>query len=295
MTESVTAPNHATGSAHEDTPDVANSPSRAASGFLRNLGPRIAAVSPPFATLVAILAVWQVIVKVLDVKPYILPAPTEIAVAIWQERSVLLTNAWSTVQEVLLGFALSIAISIPLAVLIASFRLFERTLLPLLVASQVVPKVALAPLFLVWFGFGLLPKVLMVLLIAFFPIVVNTAVGLRSMEIEKLYLAQSMGAGRIRTLLQFRIPQALPSVFAGLKVAATLAVIGATVAEFVGADSGLGYLIEQAHGNLQTDLMFAAIAYLSALGLLLYLCVEVVERLALPWHVSRRDDFNTGG
>jgi NitT/TauT family transport system permease protein len=257
----------------------------------RGFWTRVAKVSPPYIAIAFVLVVWQTIVEVFHISNLILPAPTDVVISMWTNAPTLLENTWVTVQEILTGYGLSIVIGIPLAVVVISFKPIERALWPLLVTSQLVPMIALAPLFLVWFGFGILPKVLIVILTSFFPIVINSVIGLRSIETEKLYLAKSMGAGRLRTLMQFRLPQALPSIFGGLKVAATLAVIGAVIGEFVGSQSGLGYLIQLASGNVQTELMFAAIVYLTIVGIILYLTVNAIERLALPWHVSRRDEF----
>jgi NitT/TauT family transport system permease protein len=243
--------------------------------------------------ILIVLAIWQLGVQMTGVAIFILPGPGDVVVALWRDAPILLPNAWITLQEILLGLAVSILVGIPLAVLLVSFKPIERALYPLLVGSQVVPKVALAPLFLIWFGFGLLPKIVMVVLMAFFPIVINTAIGLRGIEIEKLYLAQSMGAGRLTTLARFQMPGALPSMFGGIKLATTLAVIGAVVGEFVGASEGLGYQIQQGMARLNAPLTFAAIVYLTFIGMLLFFVVDIIERLALPWHVSRRADFNT--
>jgi NitT/TauT family transport system permease protein len=154
--------------------------------------------------------------------------------------------------------------------------------LPLLVSSQAMPKVAVAPLFLVWFGFGLLPKVLIAFLIAFFPIVISTVVGLAAIEQEKIHLARSMGLGTVATFFKIRLPSALPSVFGGLKISITLAVVGAVVGEFVGGDAGLGYLLMVANGNIDTPLLFAGLIALTVQGVALYFLVELAERLAIP-------------
>jgi NitT/TauT family transport system permease protein len=161
-------------------------------------------------------------------------------------------------------------------------------LYPLLVASQVIPKLAIAPLFIIWFGFGWIPKIFLVFLIAFFPIVIDSIVGFRAIEIEKLYLARSMGASRTQIFVRFRLPQALPSIFSGLKLAGTLAVIGAIVAEFVGSDTGIGHAILAANATLQTETMFAGVLYITIVGIILFLAIDLLERLMLPWHVSRR-------
>jgi len=166
--------------------------------------------------------------------------------------------------------------------------------LPLLISSQAMPKVAIAPLFLVWFGFGLVPKVLIAFLIAFFPVVINTAVGLAAIEPEKIHLARSMGFGAVDTFFKIRLPDALPAIFAGLKISITLAVVGAVVGEFVGGDAGLGYLLMVANGSMDTQLLFAGIVCLTILGVAFYLLVELAERLAVPRHIIARDR-GTGG
>jgi NitT/TauT family transport system permease protein len=157
--------------------------------------------------------------------------------------------------------------------------------MPLIVSSQAMPKVAVAPLLLVWFGFGLLPKVLIAFLIAFFPVVISTAVGLASIEPEKIQLARSMGFGPSATFFKIRLPNALPSVFGGLKISITLAVVGAVVGEFVGGDAGLGYLLTVANGSMDTPLLFAGLVALTVLGVVLYLIVELAERLVVPRHI----------
>jgi NitT/TauT family transport system permease protein len=194
-----------------------------------------------------------------------------------------------TTQEVIWGYLLSIVIGIPLALAIFLSPFFARTVYPLLVSSQAMPKTAIAPLFVVWFGFGLLPKVLIAFLIAFFPIVINTVVGLASIEPEKLYLARSMGMSPMTTFFKIRLPQALPAIFGGLKIAITLAVVGAVVGEFVGAEAGLGYLLLVANGNLNTPLLFAGLVGLTVIGVVAFMLVEIAERIAIPWHVSQGD------
>jgi NitT/TauT family transport system permease protein len=182
-------------------------------------------------------------------------------------------------------------VGVPLALAIFLWKPFARTVYPLLVSSQAVPKVAVAPLFLVWFGFGLLPKVLIAFLIAFFPVVINTAVGLAAIEREKIYLAQSMGLGAAATFFKIQLPNALPSVFAGLKISITLAVVGAVVGEFVGGQGGLGYLLLIANGNMDTALLFAGIVALTILGIIFFALIGLAERLVLPPHAVERTSF----
>ena len=164
----------------------------------------------------------------------------------------------------------------------------QRTVYPLLVFSQLVPKVALAPIFVVWFGFTLLPKVLVTFLLSFFPVVINTVVGLRALDPEVIYLTRSTGASTLDTFLKVRLPAALPTMFAGFKLAAISATVGAVIGEFIGSDRGLGYVILTANGDLNTALSFAAIVILTIIGLILYFGVERLERFCIPWHVSQR-------
>lgn len=279
----------ATGKAVEDGAAQVDAPSRAKKRGGAGLGTALVSLFLPFITFLVILVIWELVVRIGDVPEYLVPPVSEVISTMFTESSLLLPAAWETIKEILLGFGLSIAIGIPLAVLIVTFRFLERTIYPLLVASQVVPKVAIAPLFIVWFGFGIFPKVLLVFLIAFFPIVISGAIGLKAIEREKLYLAASMGAGPMQVFLRFRLPNALPHIFGGIKLSATLAVIGAVVAEFVGAQAGLGFLIQQANATLNTKLLFAGIGYLTIIGVLIFALTDLAERLMLPWHVSHRD------
>jgi NitT/TauT family transport system permease protein len=244
----------------------------------------------PALTLLALLGAWQAVVLLLRVPDYVIPPPSDIAAEMVAQFPMLWSHTVVTTGEVVLGFVLSVAVGVPLAVLIVYSPFFEQTLYPLLVSSQTVPKVAVAPIFLFWFGFGPAPKVFVALLIAFFPVVIATVVGLRMIEPEMIHLARSMGAPPLLTFLKIRLPNALPSVFGGLKVAITLAVVGAVVGEFVGADKGLGYVVVLANGAINTKLLFAAISYLSLLGVVLFFLIEVAERLILPAHLIGRQE-----
>src|SRR6516164_11617892 len=251
---------------------------------------RIGALIYPIGMLVVLIAVWQVAALFFSFPPYLLPAPSAIAQAMKVNAAVLVKQSLGTTVEILLGFALSVAVGVLLAVAIYLWRPLERAVYPLLISSQAVPKVAVAPLFLVWFGFGLVPKVLIAFLIAFFPVVINTAVGLAAIEPAKIHLARSMGLGAWDTFFKIRLPDALPAIFAGLKISITLAVVGAVVGEFVGGDAGLGYLLMVANGSMDTQLLFAGIVCLTILGVALYLVVELTERLAIPRHIIAGDN-----
>ena len=246
------------------------------------------AMAYPAATIVLLLVVWELLTRFRVTPAYALPAPWDVLVTIAQQWPVLLTNAVSTTAAILMGFFASVAFGIPLAVLITNSRVFRQSIYPLLVGSQAVPKLALAPLFVVWFGFGMLPKVLITFLIAVFPIVVSTVQGLASVERELEYLARSMGLGSYRTFRMIRLYRALPNIFAGLKVAITLAVVGAVVGEFTGSDRGLGTLLLRAIGVVNTPMLFAALIVLTALAIVLFALIEILERFVIPWHVSQR-------
>ncbi|MFN2644583.1 MAG: ABC transporter permease [Burkholderiales bacterium] len=240
------------------------------------------------AGILALLAVWEVGVRTLKVPAYLLPPPSAVFRVFVSDFQKLLFHGWVTTYEMLLGYALAVAIALPLAIAITASQRFDRFVTPQMLFFQVVPKVAVAPLFLVWFGVGTTPKVLVAFLISFFPIVIDAAVGLRSMSAEMGDLARSMGASRWQVFARFRLPTSLPYLFSGLKVAATLAVAGAVVGEFVGADKGLGYLLLVTNSNMETALMFATIVALTIIGLLFFYAVELLEALLIPWHVTHR-------
>jgi NitT/TauT family transport system permease protein len=242
--------------------------------------------------LVALLIVlWQVVIWVFRIPPYLIPAPGKVVGQLVEQWPTLLRQAVPTTWATLGGFALSIAFGIPMALVIAYSRTVESYVYPLLVFSQSVPKIAIAPLFVVWFGFGLIPKVISAFMLGFFPVVVSTVMGFKSVDADMIDLARSMKASRLATFMRISLPQALPSIFAGLKVSVTLAVVGAVVGEFVGSNSGLGYLLQIANGTFDLPLMFAALTVLSVIGVLLFVAVDVVERWTIPWHVSHRNDF----
>ncbi len=239
-------------------------------------------------TLIVVLAIMQLVVTVAHVPVYILPAPTNWLRVMFDQHSILWPQSLTTLSEVLIGLGIAIGIGVPLAVVVAISARVERVAYPLLVTSQVIPVIAVAPLLLVWFGYGILPKVVVVVLVAIFPIVLNGVAGLRSLERDKIHLARSMGAGRLGVLWSFRLPNALPSLFTGFKLAATYSVTGAIVGEFVGSHAGLGYVMITANGSLNVALVLAAIAYLTIMGILLFFLVVLIERITVPWSVALR-------
>jgi NitT/TauT family transport system permease protein len=234
----------------------------------------------------AIVIVWQLLG--LRIPRYLLPTPLETVRELVLRAPILAGHAWVTLREIVLGFLLGVAVSIPCALAVAFSRTLERMVMPVLVFTQLIPKIALAPLFIIWFGFGLFPKVFMTFLLSFFPIVIDAVVGFRSLDQEIVYLTRSMGLSPWQAFFKVRLPHALPQIFAGLKVAITLATVGAIIGEWVGSDRGLGYLLLVAGGDLRTELLFATLVVLTAIGLVLYYLMTLLERLAIPWHVSRR-------
>jgi NitT/TauT family transport system permease protein len=242
----------------------------------------------PLGTLVALIAIWYGAVKLFHVPPYLLPLPGDVIRRIQEDAWFLLVHSWATVYVTLGGFLLSIVVGVPLAVLLVASQILERAIMPWLVLSQTFPKVALAPLIVVWFGLGVGPKLVIAFLVAFFPILVSTIVGLRSIERDMLELASSTRANILQTFFYFRLPTALPNIFAGMKVSVAFSVVGAVIAEWVGANQGLGYLLLQANANLDTSLLFAVLVILLVIGVFLYYAVEFVERLVIPWHSSIR-------
>ena len=235
-----------------------------------------------------VFVAWELTVRLFALPEYLLPGPEPVLVALAQNIRTLAAQSLWTAGTVLAGFLVAAAVAIPLAMLIVISPVLERLLYPPMVATQSIPKSALAPLFIVWFGFGVAPKVAVAFLIAFFPIVIDTIVGLRSIDPAMIQLARSMGAPPRRIFLKLRLPHALPMIFGGLKVASALAVVGALTGEFVGSDRGLGYLLVQASGNLNTALLFATLVILSAMAMAFFYLVEMLERIAIPWHASQR-------
>ena len=245
----------------------------------------------PILLVVILLVVWDLAIRLFRIPPYLIPAPEAVVKQLVAEWPKLWRESLVTTYATLGGFALSIAFGIPMALMIAYSRTIESFVYPLLVFSQSVPKIAIAPLFVVWFGFGIIPKVICAFMLGFFPVVVSTVMGFKSVDPDMIDLARSMKAGKLAMFIRISLPQAMPSIFAGLKVSVTLAVVGAVVGEFVGSNSGIGYLLQIANGNFDLPLMFAALTVLSGIGVLLFVAVDVVERLMIPWHASHRNDF----
>ncbi|MBB4664193.1 ABC transporter permease [Conexibacter arvalis] len=248
-------------------------------------------VLPPLLFLALVLVLWQAGVRISGTEESTLPAPTDVFSAMWENRTLLADNAWVTIQEILIGYTAAIVLGVGLAVVLASSLLAERAMYPWLVVSQMVPIPAIAPILVIWTGFDLRPKVIVIALVSFFPIAVNTLDGLKSTEPELLNLLKTLGAGRWKRFRTAQLPSALPFLFSGLKIGAALSVIGAVFAEWVGADAGLGYLILTLNNQVATAEMFATIIVLAVIGIALFGLVRLAERLMLPWyHAGRKEE-----
>lgn len=235
------------------------------------------------ALFLALLAVWEFIVRQAGISALVLPAPSAVGRALWNTLSsgYLWPHIGATLTEMLLGLALGGIAGLAMGVALAESALLDRVLKPYVIVSQVVPKLALAPLFVLWFGFGILPTVVMTALICFFPLMENTLTSLRQVDANRLQLFRMLGASRLQTLLRLKLPAGLPGILAGWRVALVLALVGAVVGEFIGASKGLGAVIIAAQGMMDTPLMFAALAAIAVIGLLCYQAMLVVERRLL--------------
>ncbi len=248
----------------------------------------LGALWPPTLVLGSVFAFWWLAAALEWTPQYLVPTPPQVLHTMREHWSGLMHDSLVTLYETVLGFVLAVLLGLATAVLIAYSRGFDKAIYPLVLFAQVIPKIAIAPLLVVWFGFDLRPKVILAVLIAFFPVVIAGVAGLRSTDPELLDLSATMGGSRWQTFRKIRFPMALPYLMSGVKVAVTLAVVGAVVGEFVGATEGLGYLLLLAHGNIDAPLLFADLFLMSFIGIALFVLVDVAEALLIPWHASRR-------
>jgi NitT/TauT family transport system permease protein len=247
-----------------------------------------AKVARVLGIILILCAIWETVCRLTGVRPYIFPSPANVLHELIADPFYLLENSAYTIGASLLGFALSVVIGLTMAVGIVYSKFLDSTLLTTLVASNAVPKVAIAPLFILWVGTGIESKVLMALLVSIFPMVVDSVVGLRSADPGMLELARTYKGSTLQMFWKIRFPNALPSIFAGMKVAISLSLIGTIVGEFVGSNRGLGYVILQSQGTYNTSRVFATILLLTAIGIVYYQVVDLIERKAMPWHVTHR-------
>jgi putative hydroxymethylpyrimidine transport system permease protein len=237
----------------------------------------------PLALLVLAAGAWEAVARIGIVEDYLLPAPTEVAQALVDDRHLLLSDTWVTAQEVLLGFALALALGVAIAVLLHLSPPLRRAMYPLVVASQAVPVMVIAPILVIWFGFGLTPKLIVIALICFFPIVVNTLDGLRSVDDAQVKMLRTLRASPTQVFRYLEMPASLPYLFSGAKIAVAVAVIGAVFGELVGSDAGLGHAIQVGTAELLTARVFAAVFILSLMAIALFGLISALERRAIPW------------
>lgn len=245
-------------------------------------------LAPAVGLIAALLVAWELAARLVGADPIVLPAPSRIAGALWDFRADAVHHALVTLQETLVGFAVSLVAAVLLAVAMDALPAVRRALYPLLVGSQTIPIVVVAPLFVIWFGFGVLPKVLVIVLVTFFPIVVALLDGFASVAPEAADLLTSYAATRGQTLRLLRWPAALPALFTGLRIAVAYAVIGAVFAEYVGAEDGLGIWMQTSQRAFRTDLVFGAVGIVAVLSIGLFVLVGGAERLAVPWRPAAR-------
>jgi putative hydroxymethylpyrimidine transport system permease protein len=250
---------------------------------------RIHVILAPVALVVAALGAWELAARwdlaadALSIEPFLIPAPSDIAEALWADRELLAENGWVTLQEVVLGFGLALVAGLAFAAALHLSESLRRAFYPVLVASQTVPIIVIAPILVVWFGFGITPKLVIIALICFFPITVNTLDGLRSVDPDLIKLMRTLDAGRLRIFAGAEAPSALPYAFSGAKVAVAVAVIGAVFGEWSGSSSGLGHLMLQASAQLETARLFAAVVVLSIFAVSLFALLSLLERRIAWW------------
>ncbi len=243
-------------------------------------------LAPPAALIFLLLAAWHSTAQVSGLPAFILPGPRQVIAAGWETRALLAEAIGVTLLETALGLTIALGLATAIAAVMDLSSLVKRALYPILVASQTVQILAIAPLLIIWFGFGLTPKVIVVVLVCFFPMAVSTADGLASADPDLIALLRAMGAGRGQTWRLVRLPAALPSFFSGLRVAVTYSVVGATIAEWVGGSAGLGLYMLRSKNALQTDQVFVGMVITTALSIGLFVLVALIERAALPWYYS---------
>lgn len=245
---------------------------------------------PSIALVLVGVLIWEFYVRWQNVSPSVLPTPSDIVQASWEDRDNLWNAVWVTFQETIIGLGIAVVAAIVLGVAMDFIPWVRRGIYPILVSSQTIPIVAIAPLVIIWFGFGLLPKVLVVAFYTFFPIVVGLAQGLASTDPDAMNLLRSMRANRRQIFLRTRLPSAMPSFFTGLRITVTYAVVAAVFAEYVGSFEGLGIYMQQMRNAFRTDLVFGAVLMTMLLTLALFLIVVIIERIVMPWHRSTHKD-----
>ncbi|HUT51080.1 MAG TPA: ABC transporter permease, partial [Alphaproteobacteria bacterium] len=240
-------------------------------------------MAAPLLLMGLILLGWQLAVRLFELPTWLLPAPSEIVVKIVSDRVIIFAQLRVTLYVIIVGYLAAVVVGFCLSITIIYSSAFRRGVLPLMVASQSIPVIAIAPVLVIWFGYNDTPRIIITALVAFFPLTIAIVTGLQTLEREFVDFFHSMNANEFQTFLKLRLPAALPNIFAGLKVATTLAVIGATISEWVGASAGLGYLMSQDTAQLNTTRVFASLVVLGLCGMGFFGTVGLIERLCMPW------------
>jgi NitT/TauT family transport system permease protein len=249
---------------------------------------RIKKTLSTFLYLFIFLAIWQLVVTIFHIKEFVLPSPIAVFRHLFVYEIAVKYHWWrhisATLTEVLVSFILTAVLGILMAILITWSKLFNQLLSPIIILFNSLPKIALAPLFLIWFGYGFLPNIMVAFLVAFFPVVINTVAGLKDVDEDLLDLVRYLNASKWDVFLKIRIPNSLPYIFAGLKISATMCVVGSIVGEFIAAEKGLGYLLRDAQAFIDTPTMFACLLLLSAMGITLFNGIGLLEKVSMPWN-----------
>jgi ABC-type nitrate/sulfonate/bicarbonate transport system permease component len=256
------------------------------SGLLR-YWKRARDIATPLILMAGILAGWEILVRVLQIPVFVLPPPSRIVATIFTDWAIIFPQLSVTLFEIVTGYVLAAFVGFCLGVAIVYSNAFRRGVLPLIVAAQTIPVIAIAPILVIWFGYNYIPRIIITALVAFFPLTISIVTGLRALDKEFIDFFRSLNANPVQIFLKLRLPAALPNIFAGLKVATTLAVVGATISEWVGASAGLGYLMSQDSAQLNTTRVFASLVVLGLCGMAFFGIVALIERLCMPWVFGR--------
>ena len=275
-------------------PAVSSSTDHTSRHTARSLAQLIGKWLPAMIIVAGLIGLWEWVVAANDIPHWKLPSPHSIAEELWSSRSLLLRHTWVTLEEVLIGFSIALASGVLLAGLIHQSRTLERVIYPSVIASQTIPIIVIAPLLLIWLGYGMQHKVIVVALISFFPIVVNSVDGLKSADPDMIRLLRTLGASRWQVFTKVQVPNSLPFLFSGIKIAVTVSVIGAVIGEWVGSSEGLGYLAIRSKSQFLSERVYATVVLLSFMGIALFLIAGVLERLFLPWYHHERRSRTAG-
>ncbi len=263
----------------KNLPNTGNSPLAAKGQWLSLL--------LPVEVLLVFLVCWELVVKQAELEKWILPSPTLIGQSLWQARELIWQHSLQTLLETALGFAVAVFLGVSIATLVDASEWLKKAVYPLLVISQTIPIIAVAPLFIIWFGYGLLPKVIVVALVCFFPITINLVDGYRMVDRDMLHLMSALGASSSKTFRLVKLPAALPFLFSGLRIAGTYSVMGAVIGEWLGASKGLGILMTRSAQSFRTDQVFATIVVITILSLVITSSIEFCARLVMPWYYQQ--------